>query len=156
MVITHVIGQDPREPGTLFRISVGEGAGVVSGDAVVSPEGVLVGAIEDVGPAVSTVRLLRSPRTKIPVRIVSKPHAFGLLESPDGLSITVEQIPKSEAVAVGDVVVTDLGVSGIPPNLTVGTVLATVPNAEGLWQEATVGSLVEPSTLDLVAVIRPL
>jgi cell shape-determining protein MreC len=99
--------------------------------------------------------LLKHPSTKLPVRLLARPGAVGLLESPDGLSLLMTEVRKDVVLSIGDVVVTSLGRAGVPPNLPVGTVLAIERQPQGLWQEVAVAPLVEPATLDVVAVLLP-
>ena len=149
---TRVSGEDPLNPQTGLRLPVGAGGGVKPGAAVVSPEGVLVGLIGRVGPTVSTVELLTNRRTQVPVRIVGKEKTYALLESPDGLALRIDQLPKDVPVAPGDTVVSNLGREGVPAGLPIGTVLSVTAPAAGLWQQALVAPLVSATGLDLVLV----
>lgn len=152
---TRVIGQDQTDPESALRVGLGSDGGIRPGAAVVSPSGALVGVVDRVGPSVSTVTMLLNRRTQVPVRILGKDKTYGLLESPDGLIMRIDQLPTSVAVAPGDVVVTGLGREGLPPGIPVGTVLVVSSPPEGLWQQATVTPLVSPATLDIVSVIVP-
>lgn len=154
-VAARVIGEDPRSPAEL-RIMAGSRAGVRSGAAVISSNGALIGIIGDVGLETSSVRLLRHRLTQVPVRVLNKPQAFGLLESTGGLSLRMTQIPKDAEIAPGDVIATSFAQAGVPADLTVGTILSVKNDPQGLWQEATAAPLIEPATLDIVSVVAAL
>lgn len=152
-ITTRVIGQDPTNPNGTLRIGLGSSAGVVAGAAVVSPNGILVGVVGKVDSEISTVELITNRKTQIPVKILSKDAAYGLLVSADGLSVTIDQMPKDEIINPGDIAVTNYGRAGVPPNIVVGTVFSVISPPEGLWQIATITPLVSQTTLDIVSVI---
>ena len=153
LVAARVIGQDPLDPSAILRLNVGRDRGVESGAAVLGPEGMLIGIIDKVGANISTVQLLVSRRTQIPVRVLGKSQSFGLLQSSDGLALIIDQVPKDEPLSSGDVVVTSLGRSGVPPNIIVGRILSVIAPPESLWQRATVVSDARSAVLDTVAVV---
>jgi rod shape-determining protein MreC len=155
IITTRVIGEDPRVAAEL-RLAVGSQAGVRSGAAVISPSGALVGAIADVAPTISTVRLLDHRLTQVTVRVLGNERAIGLLESGSGLSLRLTQIPKEVDIKPGDVIVTTLIPGGLPANLPVGTILTVYRDPQGLWLEATIAPLVQSSTLDIVSIVTSL
>lgn len=154
-IATRVIGEDPRSLAEL-RLAAGSRAGVRSGAAVISPDGVLVGIIADVGPETSIARLLKHRSTQLPVRVSDKPQAFGLLESTGGLSLRMTQIPKDVDIKPGDIIITSYANAEVPANLAVGTILTVANDPQGLWQEATIAPLIKPATLDIVAIVTVL
>lgn len=154
-VSAHVIGQDPRDLRGLLRLSVGERQGVRRGAAVLTANGVLVGVLVDVGQDVSSVRLLRSPGVSLLGKVAGKETVFGIVESPDGLTVRFTQVPKGESLDVGDVVVTNLGFLGVPPDIPLGTVVEVTGNPEDLWQEAVIAPFAAMSTLRIVSVVLP-
>ena len=151
-IAARVIGKDPRAPAEL-RLAAGSRSGVRSGAAVISPNGALVGIVAEVGQETSVVRLLGHRLTQVPVRVLDKPQAFGLLESSGGLSLRLTQIPKNADIKPGDIIVTGFASEVVPANLTVGAILSVENDPQGLWQEATMAPLIEPAALDLVAIV---
>ena len=151
-IVTRVIGKDPGSPNQL-RLAAGSAQGVRIGSAVVNPDGILVGLIVDADNEISIVRLLNHRLMQVPVRVLNKNRAFGLLESDGGLSLRVTQIPKDADVRPSDVVVTSFVSGEVPPDLPIGTVLSVKNDPQGLWQEGTIAPLMEIMTLNIVAVV---
>ncbi|MFA7286254.1 MAG: rod shape-determining protein MreC [Patescibacteria group bacterium] len=154
-VTALVIGRDPRDPQTVLRLNAGSKVGVREGAAVVSPHGNLIGIVASVTPTVSTVRLLTSHGLAIPVRVPGKPGVFGLLQSRDGLSLSVEQIARAEPVTVGDVVITNSSALGLPAAIPVGVIAAVRSTPEALWQEATIFPFTTTATVHIVSILVP-
>jgi rod shape-determining protein MreC len=152
-VAARVIGFDPRSVQDLMRIAGGHREGITEGSAVVTPEGNLVGVVIEVGDASSVFRLLRSREMHLPARIPSSDNAFGVLESPESLSLNMRQIPKEAHINEGDVVVTNTGFPGLAPGIPIGSITAVSAPPEQLWQEVTIEPFATVGSLDIVTVV---
>lgn len=151
--VAEVIGRDPQESGTSLRIFFDNGSTVLAGRAVLDSSGHLVGLVRVVSGQTGIIDTLLSRRLQIPVHVVGKPSAFGLLVSRDGLSLELTQSPKTEKLTPGDILVTGLGLPSVPPNIPVGMVTAASSPEGGLWQEAMVSPLAQWNDLEVVGVI---
>ena len=153
VVPLQVIGFDPRAPKDLLRLDGGRQRGIAEGSAVVTINGNLIGVIADVGEQSSVFRLLSGSDLQIPARVPAHDGAFGILASPEGLSLTVQQIPKTATVTEGDVVVTGIGFPGLAPNIPIGSISSVRSTPEELWQKATLQPFATSGAPDIVSVI---
>lgn len=151
---TAVLGQAAGEHRMVLRLAAGSDQGVASGQAVVSPTGVFVGVIDSVGSKTSTMRLVGHPNVKVPVRFFNGSEANGLLTSAGGLALQVIEIPKAQKIEPGTLVVTALGLDGVPPSLPVATVSSAAEAPEGLWQTAAVAGIADFTSLTVVGIVR--
>jgi rod shape-determining protein MreC len=146
--------------GRQLTVDVGQRDGVEPNLTVVAADG-LVGRVVTVGPWSSDVRLLDGTDAAVAVRAgggVLGSVAAGvpgrLSRAPGDLTLTL--VDRS-MVAVGDRVTTLGSVGGRPyvPGIVVGTVTAVDPVDGQLTATATVRPAVDPSRLDVVAVVLP-
>jgi rod shape-determining protein MreC len=154
-VAAAVVGQDPRDVNGLIRVGAGGRDGLVRGAAVTNSAGVFVGVVVEVGENISVVRLARSRGISLIGQVTNRPDAVGLVESPDGLSLRFSQVPKDNKLALGDVVVTSLGLVGIPAGIPVGAVARVNDKPEDLWQEAILTPFAKLSDLTFVNIVIP-
>lgn len=153
-VTTRIIGRDPSDPSGLIRVAAGARSGVQVGAAVVDPDGFFLGEVIAAGEVVSTVRLLRSRAVNVSARVVGREGMIGLLESPDGLSLKLTQLPKNGTIEIGDAVATGAESSTVPAGLPIGVVVSVTGTAQDLWREAIISALSSPETSTVVSIIR--
>lgn len=154
VVMARIIGHDPNDPQSRLRINAGSSKGIEVGSAVTTPSGVLIGVLSVVDEQLSTIQLLKRPDLILPIKVPSRPNTFGLLESPDGLSLHMTQVPKESELVQGDIVVTNFGFQRVPPNLPIGIIGDVSENPETLWQQAQVQPYVDTRSLDYVLIIQ--
>lgn len=152
--LSRVIGHDPNDPQTRLRINIGARSGVQVGAAATTPAGVLVGVVVEVGENLSTVQLLKHPSLTLPIKSPSRTNTFGLLESPDGFSMHINQVPKDGQLVEGDILVTNVGFKRVPPNLSIGIVGKVIETPETLWQQAQVIPYVDTRALDYLVIVQ--
>jgi rod shape-determining protein MreC len=146
-----VIGRDPSPFAKYVIINRGSDEGVRRGMPVVTAQG-LVGRIVAVTAGAARVQLITDPDSAINVRIEpSAPQAM-LAGSLTG-ELTVDMIPQSSAVQVGELVLTS-GLGGnYPPNILIGQVTGVRRKETELFQTASVQPVVDFSRLDIVLII---
>jgi rod shape-determining protein MreC len=146
--------------GRQVTVDVGQRDGVEPNLTVVAADG-LVGRVVTVGPWSSDVRLLDGTDAAVAVRVgggvlgsVAAGAPGRLTRVPGDLTLTL--VDRS-SVAVGDRVTTLGSVGGRPyvPGIVVGTVTAVDPVDGQLTATAAVRPTVDPSRLDVVAVVVP-
>ena len=142
-----------QDPARSAAISVGSGAGVRVGLAVIAAGG-LAGIVDSVSPAVSTVRLVIDPATEIAARVVSSGEV-GVFRG-TGSDGRFELLDPLGSMAAGDLVVT-LGTPGgdLPADLPLGSISAVTGSSAALTRAAEVTPAVDDSTLDRLAVLVP-
>ncbi len=155
LVATKVVGTDPLSPNDTMLIAAGRRDGVMIGAAVVDAHGLMLGVVESVGDTLSTAKLLSARDVKVASRVVGRDGMVGLLQSTDGLSLTLTELPKTGDLNPGDVVVTSAESPMIQPGIPVGTVISITGGPEDLWRQAVVGPFASASSADDVAVVLP-
>lgn len=148
-----VVGYDSRGVGDWLLINKGSREGLMSGMAVVSGEGVLVGSIEEVLDSTSRVRLITHPKTVFNVHTVET-QAKGVVRGKFGLGILFDSVLQTESIHSGDRVVTSEWGEQYPPGLFVGTVSEVGVSDDGLFQQATIVSPINFFDIRSVTVVR--
>jgi len=134
-------------------IDVGRSSGVKMYDAVVNGEG-LVGRVTAVTSDVSQVTLITDQQSYVDAKVVPS-GAQGLVAGSVIGDTDLQYVDKSEAVKVGDTVVTSglrdsIFVQGIP----IGVVESVARQDVELYQKVTIRPLVDFHKLDLVLVVQ--
>jgi rod shape-determining protein MreC len=146
--------------GRQVTVDIGQRDGVEPNLTVVAADG-LVGRVVSVAPWSSDIRLLDGADAAVAVRVgsgvlgsVAAGPPGDLARSPGDLTLSL--VDRS-TVAVGDRVTTLGSVGGRPyvPGIVVGTVTAVDPPRGQLTATAAVRPAVDPSRLDVVAVVLP-
>lgn len=162
-IVGRVIGRDNLhgpDPG-IVTINVGSAHGVALNRSVVTAAG-LVGRVVRVNTNTADVALLTNPAVGVSVR-VGRASRLGSVAG-----ATADQAGRHAgelslelfvpgALAVGDIVTSLGSAENVPflPGLPVGTVTAVDEVAGGFTATGAVAPVVDPSTLDVVAVLTP-
>lgn len=151
-VAARVIGVNPVTFPLAVRIDRGSDEGIQKGAAVITADGV-VGQVVRVTGGYADVMLVRDPNARIAVR-VQRTRARATAAGAGGdQNLALEYLLRTEAVAVGDVIVT-AGTDGVfPPGLLVGSVTAVQEKASGMFQAAEVIPAVDTVRLEEVLVL---
>lgn len=151
MLSARIIGHDPNPLVDAIVIDQGTSAGLSDGMVVVSPAG-LVGRIERAGPSSSKVLLLTDTASAVNA-VVQPSRARGVAEGSESGALFLQLVSQSEALQVGDQVVTS-GLGGMyPSGLLVGKVTAVRKTDADLVQQVTVAPAVDLADLESVLVI---
>jgi len=128
--------------GVVVRARLDRGAreALAGGEPVLTAAG-LVGVVEAVGPATSSVRLVTDPRTSLMVQLVLwrdgvwRPGPAGVARGAgDGRTLLVEGVPRTADVRAGDFVVTSPSPEArLPAYLVVGRVVEARLKAADLF-----------------------
>ncbi|OGH47973.1 MAG: hypothetical protein A3A51_05150 [Candidatus Levybacteria bacterium RIFCSPLOWO2_01_FULL_39_10] len=161
LIFAKVIGMPSFVPGEsspdYLIIGKGEKADVVIGDVVVL-ENNIVGRVTDVSKNYSRVRLSISDDKSHPVKILRDEAEIPGIIKGTGDAFILQNIPLSEKISQGDIVVTkgDLEgkVLGYPPNLIIGKITSIEKESQELFQQANVESFVDFAALTNVFIIK--
>jgi rod shape-determining protein MreC len=126
-------------------IAAGGEDGVVKGQAVIAPEG-LVGRIVEVGKRTARVLLLTDLNSRVPVRLEASRDS-AILAGDNSDLLRLQFLPEEAEIEVDDRVVTSGEGGLIPPGVPAGVVASW---ADGV---ATVSPLVDPQRLEFVTVL---
>lgn len=148
-----VVSQDPNGMGNWLEIDKGSQDGIEKGDSVIVSKGILIGRVQEVGLKTSKVTLLTSPSSTINVISLNN-GSKGVAKGEYGIGIIFDMILQTDAIGVGDEVITS-GIGGdIPRGLYVGKVQEVHQSDDHLFQQAVITSPVKASKLQMVFVIR--
>lgn len=165
-VSARVIGR-PQDLSQRVKLDKGRNDKVVVNSLVFAPTkgdggyfGALAGIVTSTTGGSSTVTLITDPATSIGARISGGIKPLGLLKATSSGELILEQVPRSELISKGDVVVTaGYGTlrlpSPYPPGLPIGTVSSVGGQEPGETQTVQVTPYRDPSELSLFTVFVP-
>lgn len=154
LLVAEVLGKNIDTTEKTIILSLGSGDGVTLGAPVIGENGILVGKVIKVEPALSIARLLSDSQSKIAVTILSKNYSLGVLEGGYGLSWRVKFIPRNEIIMIGETVVTSGLEPSIPRGLMVGNVVAIENESYQPFQQAVVSPLLDLNKLTIVSILQ--
>ncbi len=140
-----------------MEINTGSATGVASGMPVVGAAG-LVGTVISTGRNHAVVQLLQDPRSAVGIRLGTSGTDLGVVNG-DGRhsNLGVQMFSTSSRIHNGEWAYTSgtssAGVSAYPAGIPVATVSAVHPGTGGLGKTVTLRPIVDPSTLEYVAVL---
>ena len=110
-----------------IQINKGSNQGIRDDMGVLNSDGSLLGKVINVSPNFSVVMSLLHVQNKVSV-LVKKTKSSGIIswDSKDPRYLTLNNIPKSDSIVVGDTIVTGTYSLSIPPDKMVGTVAGIV------------------------------
>lgn len=136
-------------------INRGMDSGIQKGQAVISDNGVLVGKVIETKKDSSKVLLLTDNQSKVAATIQNLEKTAGLVEGQFGLSFAMTNIPQSQEIKEGDLVVTS-GLEGqIPKGLLIAKVESVSSVESEIFKTAILSPIIPFRNLSQVAVIIP-
>ena len=148
----RVIAYDPTLWSRSAIINQGKAQGVKEGLPVLAPQGI-VGRIVAVYPEYSKVMLIVDRKSGADA-MVQRTRIRGILKGKGGNRCSLEFVPKSADVQVGDLVLASGLVGLYPKGLVFGKVTAANKKNPGVFQEIEVTPNVDLSTLEEVLVVK--
>lgn len=158
-VLANVIsrGEIGDLEGQIEKIVIDRGgnSGVISGAAVVSSEGIVVGKVSVVKENISEVLLSNNSKCKFAATILNEDKTSGITEGKLGLTIEMNFIPQDREVKDNDIIITSGLEQLIPRGLVIGKIVGVQQDSNELWQIATIEPMVSPESLIIVSVLLP-
>jgi rod shape-determining protein MreC len=146
-----IIGRDPSPFVKYAIINRGSDGGLRSGMPVVTSKG-LAGRIAAVTAGAARVELITDPSSSVNVQLEPSGAQAVLLGSLTG-ELSLDLIPQTASVNVGDLVLTS-GLGGnYPGNILIGQITSVSRRETDLFQQASVQPVVDFSKLDIVLLI---
>lgn len=150
---SFVIAQDPQGLGNYLLIDKGDKNGLKAGMPVIISNGILAGKITEVFPTNAKVALISDKNSAVNAEIEDS-GAKGIARGVYGLGLMMDMISQSEVVKEGDTVITS-GLGGdMPRGLYVGKIKEAGQSADKLFQQASIISPVDFSSLRVVFVVK--
>ena len=151
LVTARVIGRSPMRAFDSLIVNHGSSDNVAVGQPV-TKSGFLVGVVTEVGSSTSTITLLTSSRTILPV-LLQTSRAQGILRG--GLKgLVVTDLPIDVAVAEGEAVLTSALGDILPADLPIGRTGAVVSAESEILQRVTLSSPIKFATIEEVVIMR--
>lgn len=154
-VFARVIGYAPDPFVDSVIIDRGLQEGITLDAPVIVNDGIFVGKISKVWDHLASVRLVSDSHSKVAAKVLGREGAFGVLEG-RGALFNLAMIPKTIALQIGDIVVTEISGTTMPAGLTVGTIASINADIQGPFQSALVSPLVSTKDISFVAVLKQL
>lgn len=148
----RVIAYDPTLWSRAAIINQGKAQGVKEGLPVLAPQGI-VGRIVGIYPEYAKVMLIVDRKSSADA-MVQRTRVRGMLKGKGGNRCSLEFVPKSADVQVGDLVLASGLVGLYPKGLVFGKVTAANKKNPGVFQEIEVSPNVDLSTLEEVLVVK--
>jgi rod shape-determining protein MreC len=121
-ITSRVIYEADDGVSRMLVLDRGAANGLSVGQAVVAGDGVIVGKIASVRQATAKVMLLTDSRSRLAVTVQNSTETLGVLEGDRGLSLSIQLIPQTESLSLGESVIT----SGLEPGIRRGLVVGTI------------------------------
>ncbi len=152
LVAAKVIGFDLFSQYATVRINRGSDSGIVPGQAVVTPVGV-VGSILSANNNTSQVLVL-TDRYSVIDAIVQRSRARGVVEGKTQTSAQLKYLQRTDDVLVGDLIVTSGLDPALPQGFPVGKVISAVKKTYGITQAVELEPMIDASQLEEVFIVR--
>lgn len=148
----RVIAYDPSLWSRCAIIDQGKAQGVKSGLPVLAPQGI-VGRVVETYPEYAKVMLIVDRKSGAEA-VVQRTRVRGVLQGKGGNRCSLDYVPKSADVQVGDLVLAS-GLGGIyPKGLVFGKVTEANKKSSGVFQDIEVTPTVDLSALEEVLVVK--
>jgi len=138
----------------MLLIDKGSQDGIRDGLAVVAGNGQLIGTIGFVTDHTAYVRLLSDSQSVVAGAILGSDKTAGLVQGTRGYLLSMQYIPQTQRIAVGDTVVTSGLSERIPSGLVIGIVDELIADDAAAFQEARIVQLIADTDYSYVNVIK--
>ncbi|MCR4280369.1 MAG: rod shape-determining protein MreC [Candidatus Komeilibacteria bacterium] len=152
VVMTEIIGK-PLLQNNLLIIDRGANDGLVEGQPVLAGEGILVGRIYEVEPSRAYVALLSNTKSSLAVTINNSQRTQGVLQGNLGLGLTMDLVPLSEQLAIGDIVFSSGFENFATRRFLVGEITNIIKEDNELYQKAEIRPAFDYQNLQHLTVV---
>lgn len=153
LIVARVVGKPSEELARSWIIDKGTQDGVREGQAVVGSGNNLIGKVLRANRARSTLILAQDSQFRAAAMTLSSNKTSGLVSGSFGTGTTMDLIPKTERIELGDTVITSGAEELIPKGLVVGTIREITTQSNDLFQSAVLGGPEGLPALDFVGVV---
>lgn len=135
-----------------ITVRVDSSEGIKVGNVVLS-EGFMIGRVSEISGTTLHVLLITDSQSTIPATVQNK-DITGIASGKIGNGLSLEQVPQSDVVVGGELVITS-GLGGdIPKGLILGKVDVVQKVAGSIFQQISLQPMVEFVTLERVMIVR--
>ncbi len=150
LVLAKVTGKDFVEQNIVVRHE----EKIAEGDLVVTPEGLLVGIVEETNDNFSEIKLITSTDSSFQAKVQNEDQPIGVLEGRGERTLLLNLLPKDKEIARGDMVVGMVHEKESMDGVFVGRILEVIENDIEAFNQATVWQGIDHRYLDYLFIIR--
>ncbi len=150
LVLAKVTGKDFVEQNIIVRHE----EKVTKGDLVVTPEGLLVGIVEETNGNFSKIKLITSADSSFQAKVQNEDQPIGVLEGKGKRTLLLNLLPKDKEITRGDMVVGMAHEKESMDGVFVGRVLEVIENDIEAFNQAIVWQGIDHRYLDYLFVIK--
>ena len=143
-------------PGSVFfffLLDCGSEKGVVRGNAVLAPNGILIGTIASTESGHTFVQLLKDPLSRVAAEVSGLDDAQGIVMPVGGGAIALRYLGENVKVDPATIIQTSGLLDQVPAGIPIGTVDTTAKESDTPFQRAIIQTPVDPAALSLVNVL---
>lgn len=152
-VAAKIVGRSATRLNQRYLIDRGGDDGLAEGDPVIIGEGNLLGKITELSQQSAVVTGLGDYRSAVAAALLNGNKTIGIVNGTSDNRLALNFIPKDEAVAVNNLVVTSGLEEGVPSGLLIGVVTAVRADPNTPFLDAVVEPLVDFRKYQIVSVI---
>jgi rod shape-determining protein MreC len=148
-----IIAYDVAGDRKLMTIDCGKDLGISHGNAVLTPDGILLGTIQGPNNGHSIVQLLKDPTSKIAAEVSGMNDAQGIVMPVGGGAVALRYLGENVHVEPATIIQTSGLLDQVPAGIPIGTIDTTVKESDTPFQRAIIQTPVDPASLKLVNVV---
>ncbi len=150
LVLVKVAGRDFVEQNIIVRNE----EKITEGDLVVSPEGLLIGLVEETNNNFSKIRLITSTESSFEAKVQNEDQPIGVLEGRGERTLLLNFLPKDKEITRGDMVVGMAHNEEAMDGVFIGRVLEVIENDIEAFNQAVIWQGIDYRYLDYLFVIK--
>jgi len=154
-VIAKNVSGEIKDGSDILMINKGKKDNLKSDLAVLNEQGVVVGKTYNCEDNTCQLALITGNSCQLAISLLNQSGTSGITSGNMGLTVSLNFIPQSENISVGDLVVTSGMEDNIPRGLTVGKVSLIDKGSNEIWQKASLEPLFDLEDLTIVSVLIP-
>ncbi len=136
-------------------INKGSSDGLMPGLVLVNENGIVIGKITLVKEASSQVCLITSSNCQLAATVLNQDRSVALTDGKLGLTVSLDMIPQTEKINIGDIITTSGLSELIPRGLVIGRVTKIEKKSNEIWQKAIIEPDISLNNLNILSVIIP-
>ncbi|MEI7741068.1 MAG: rod shape-determining protein MreC [bacterium] len=148
-----VLAYDIASERKLIMISCGTERGVVRGEAVLAPNGIMVGTISSSEANRSTVQMLKDPMSKVAAEVSGVSDSQGVAMPVGGGALALRYLGENVKVEPSSIIQTSGLLDSVPAGIPIGTIDSTVKEVDTPFQRAIILTPIDAASLTLVNVL---
>ncbi|MDP2927174.1 MAG: rod shape-determining protein MreC [bacterium] len=152
LLMANVTGKDPFSD--VLLIDKGSDNGLTAGSAVITPEKVLIGLVQEVFPGFSRVSLLSDKKSLVSAQVQAENEEIvGVAKGQGNFKIAFNLIPQDKKIRTGDLLVTTTLGNFFPKGLLIGEIVQVDESDVKPFQTAQVKPAFDIENLKVLFVI---